>query len=147
VVDAVGTVHDVAMESIRRQTGMRNVYVNLHGIPVIHSVNQRSVLVDEVGDTINSATYVDQTTRIVVDLSAYYRILAAFRNATNENDLRLRGSVCTDYNIMPGDRVKFTHHLYSAITEDKEWYVADVQVQAHGIVVSKSILLAPLRDV
>lgn len=147
MADAVGTIHDVALESIRRQAGMRNVYVTLHGLPVIHRVNQRRNYTDEVGDVINVAEYVEQETRVVVDLSAYYRIQTAYRNGTNPNELRLQCSVYTDYQIQAGDRILFTHRLTSAITEDREWAVSDVQAQIHNIVVSKRCLLTPLRDV
>ena len=125
---------------------MRNVYVSLKGMDVIHRVNQRRDNVDEMGDVINENTYVEQETKLVVDLGAYYRVQAAYKNASNENSLRLKASTYTDYQIMPGDRILFTHRLTSVITEDKEWMVSDVQEQVHGIVISKFVLLTPLRD-
>lgn len=126
---------------------MRNVYISLQGMPVIHRVNTRRTKTDEVGDVINDNTYVEQDTKLIVDLSAYYRVLAAYNNASNENSMRLKCPTYTDYQIMAGDRILFTHRVAAAIQEDKEWMVSDVQMQDHGIVISKFVLLTPLRDV
>lgn len=141
------TPHTIAIESIRIQTGMRNAYIDLKGMPVIHRVMQARTRVDEAGDTINEGAFVPQNIRAVFDLSEYYSILAAYDNASNENALRLRVNVKTDLHILAGDRILFSHKLYPALTEDKEWQVADVRAQMHTIVVSKYILLVPLRDV
>jgi hypothetical protein len=141
------TIHTVGLESIRAQVGFRNTYVDLAGMPVIHRVLDRRSRVDEAGDVINEGTFLPQPMRLVCDLSEYYQVLAAFQNATSENSQRLRVSVRTDSRIMAGDRILFTHALFPAVREDKEWYVADVKAQVHSFVVSKFALLVPQRDV
>lgn len=125
---------------------MREQFIDLQGMDAILLRMQKEVRTDEMGDVMNDAEYVEQPMKAVFDLSKYFRVNAAYQNATTDQDQRLTVSVKLGLNISIGDRVRFTTKLSPLINEDKDWHVSDVKIATHGIPIAKTAFLTPLRD-
>lgn len=144
------TSHDVFVSTLEYRKRLRDAYVELRGYDCVLYLNNKGTgRRDFYGDIeTTTATYLEEEKiKLVVDFSAFVRILDSFVQGTNEGlETPLKAICRLDQEINIGDRVKFDQKYWPIGVESKIFQVIDVKLQRHDKPLSKNVVLNVLRD-